>query len=182
MKSKYILLFTIPFLFSLNSKAQNLSSKQGTTSLGIGLGLPYGGIIGLKINHNIKDNISIFGGAGYNFVGIGGNAGMTYSFPTEKTTEFFLTGMFGYNAVINIENVPEYQNSYYGLSIGPGVKLNSRRHEGRYWDLGLLLPFRSASFKNDFEAIDNNPNITIESTPFPVQIFVGYNIPLSSRK
>lgn len=182
MKTKYIFLFTIPFLLSLNSIAQNLSSKQGNTALGIGVGLPYGGIIGLKINHNIKDHISIFGGAGYNTVGIGANVGMNYIFPTEKITELFLTAMFGYNAVINIENVPEYQNTYYGLSIGPGIKLNSRRHEGRYWDLGLLLPFRSANFKNDFEAIDNNPSITVESKPFPVQIFVGYNIPINSRK
>lgn len=181
MKTKYILLFTIPFLFSLNSKAQNLSSTQGNTSLGIGVGLPYGGI-GLKINHNIKDHLSLFGGVGYNTVGIGANLGMNYIFPTEKTTEFFLTAMLGYNAVINIENVPEYQNTYYGLSIGPGIKLNSKRYEGRYWDLGLLLPFRSSNYRNDLEALENNPFITIDSKPLPVQIFVGYNIPISSRK
>ncbi|AFL82824.1 hypothetical protein Belba_0153 [Belliella baltica DSM 15883] len=181
MKTKYILLFTIPILFSLNSKAQNLSSTQGNTSLGIGVGLPYGGI-GLKINHNIKDHLSLFGGLGYNTLGLGANFGMNYIFPTEKTTEFFLTAMLGYNAVINIENIPEYQNTYYGLSIGPGIKLNSRRYEERYWDLGLLLPFRSSNYRNDLEALENNPNITIESKPFPVQIFVGYNIPISSRK
>ncbi|MCH7408844.1 hypothetical protein MM239_05520 [Belliella sp. DSM 111904] len=162
--------------------AQNLSSAKGSTSLGVGIGLPYGGIVGGKLSHNVEDNFSIFGGLGYNFIGVGFNAGLTYTVPTEKLTELYFTGMYGYNAVINIEGLPQYQKTYYGPTFGSGLKFNSRRKEGAYWDLGILVPFRGANYRNDMDDIENNPMITIENKPWPVQFYFGYNFTIASKK
>jgi hypothetical protein len=165
-----------------NANAQNLSSEKGITSLGAGVGLPYGGIIGLKLNHNLEDNFSAFGGIGYNFLGVGFNAGLNYTIPSFKSTELYFTGMYGYNALIDIEGVPEYQKVYYGASVGTGLKINSLRYEGRYWDFGILVPLRNAAYRNDLEAIENDPFITIDSKPLPIQFYFGYNIPINARK
>ncbi|MCH7402674.1 hypothetical protein ACFOUP_05115 [Belliella kenyensis] len=174
-------LIMIMLILSNIATAQNLSSEKGTTSLGIGLGLPYGGIIGGKLSHNVQDNFSIFGGLGYNFIGVGFNAGLTYTVPTEKLTELYFTGMYGYNAVINIEGMPQYQKTYYGPSLGSGLKFNSRRKKGSYWDLGIMIPIRGSNYKNDIEDIENNPMITIETKPWPVQFYFGYNFTIGSK-
>ena len=181
MKTKILLLIAIVVTFSFSAYSQNHSSAQGNTSLGLGVGLPYGGV-GLKLSHNANDNLTLFGGVGYNFVGVGFNAGLNIVFPIEKTTEFFFSGMYGYNAFIYVEGAPELDKAYYGLSFGPGVKINSRRYEGRYWDFGILIPVRSSSYKGDVEDLQNNPFVTFESEPWPVLLFVGYNFPLSPRK
>lgn len=182
MKLSLSLIFSFCLLaIASNTSAQNLSSQKGITSLGAGVGLPYGGVIGLKLNHNLEDNFSAFGGIGYNLLGIGFNGGLTYTIPSFKSSELYFTGMYGYNALIDIEGVPEYQKVYYGASVGTGLKFNSLRFEGRYWDVGILVPLKNAAYRNDIEEIENNPFITIDSKPWPVQFYFGYHIPLNSR-
>ncbi|MFD2037687.1 hypothetical protein ACFSKL_23030 [Belliella marina] len=173
---KSTLLIICLLVLSLNVSAQNLSSSKGSSTMGIGMGLPYGGF-GLKFNHHILNYFSAFGGVGYNLVGIGVNGGLNFTVPTEKNAEFYFTGMYGYNAVMKFENYSALNTTYYGASLGSGIKINSQRHEGRYWDIGILAPLRNSRYKSDIKYFESS----IESKPWPVQLYFGYHFSLNSK-
>lgn len=163
---------------SLN--AQHLSSSKNSSSLGLGLGLPYGGL-GMKLAYNTADQVTLFGALGYNMVGIGVNAGIQLSLPSEKQSEFYFTGMYGYNAVIINKIKSEMGGIFAGPSVGMGLKINSLTTKGNYWDVGLLAPIRSQKYKNAVLEIQRNPNATLESKPWPILIYVGYNYNISAE-
>jgi hypothetical protein len=174
-------LFTILVgLIFMTANAQHFSSSAGKAALGLGIGLPYGGFGG-KLSVNPADQFALFAGVGYNLVGVGANFGAQYIFPSKKQTEFFLTGMYGYNAVIRIEGADNLNDTFSGVTAGMGIRINSSRNEGAFWDLGLLVPARSQGYKDAWDDINNNPNITDLTEPWPVQFFFGFNFPLSSR-
>jgi hypothetical protein len=160
--------------------AQHKGSAKDQAAIGIGFGLPYGGMGG-KLSYNPADQFTLFGGLGYNFLGVGFNGGFLYSFPTSTQTEVYVTGMYGYNAVMNVEGFSNYQKTYGGPSFGFGVKINSLRKEGAYWDLSLLIPARSQSFKDTWDEVKRNPYIEVTSDPWPILFSFGYNFPLTSK-
>lgn len=162
------------------SQAQNFSSSKGKATVGLGMGLPYGGFGG-RLSINPLDQVTLFGGLGYNLVGVGYNVGMQYILPSEKHTEFFLTAMYGYNAVMKIKGTDIYNDSYNGFSAGAGLRLNSKKNEGVFWDFGFLIPARSQQYRDDWNNLNNNPMIENLSKASPVLIFVGLNFPISSR-
>jgi len=118
----------------LTSSERYGSSKQGSASVGVGIGLLYGGF-GSRLTYHPVDQLGLFLGLGYNVVNLGYNAGFMYSFPSTKQAEFFVTGMYGYNGVIRVTGVGGFESSYNGVSAGAGVRLNSTRKRGQYWDL-----------------------------------------------
>lgn len=178
---KTILALSLVFLFPSFVQAQHFSSSKGKAAMGLGMGLPYGGFGG-RLNVNPADQLALFVGIGYNLVGVGANFGAQYIFPSKKQTEFFLTGMYGYNAVIKIQEAENLNDSFSGVSAGLGIRINSFHKEGAFWDFGLLVPARSQDYKNSIDDLQNNPNITDLIKPWPVQFFFGYNFPLSAIK
>src|SRR5690554_162877 len=174
MKKSTILLFIL-CLWMGSLSAQHLSTSKGYSSLGLGLGLPYGGL-GMKLGYNTSDHVTFFGGLGYNMVGIGANGGVQLSIPNKAPTEFYFTGMYGYNTVIiNLDNTAKGQ-IFAGPSLGAGLKINSVTTKGNFWDVGLLLPIRSQRYKNSIQ------EIRLESKPWPVIFYFGYNYNISSDK
>lgn len=161
-------------------QAQHLGSSKGASAVGVGTGLPYGGIGG-RLSFNPGDNVTMFGGLGYNLGSVGANAGLQLIIPSQKQTEFYFTGMYGYNAVMVLETVGATSQTYYGPSLGMGLKINSLRSEGNYWDVGILAPIRSKRYKDDIEAMERNPYITLESKPWPILFYFGYNFNIGSK-
>jgi hypothetical protein len=174
------LIFVVLLMGTASLKAQHLSSSKGAASFGVGTGLPYGGIGG-RLSFNPGDNVTMFGGLGYNFGSIGANGGLQLIIPSQKQTEFYFTGMYGYNAVMASEIVGTTSRTYYGASFGVGLKINSLSTEGNYWDVGILAPIRSKRYKDDIEAIENNPYMKLESKPWPILFYVGYNFNIASN-
>ena len=168
-------------LVTTSSFAQHKGSAKDQVAVGIGLGLPYGGIGG-KVSFNPADQFAFFGGLGYNFLGVGFNGGLLYSIPIHAQIEPYITGMYGYNAVINVKDVPIYQRSFAGPSFGVGVKINSLRYEGAYWDVSLLIPSRSQAYKDSWDELKRNPYIEVRSEPWPILFSFGFNIPISVSK
>ncbi len=162
---------------SYAQEKDHLSSKKGETSLGIGLGLPYGGIGG-RIGTNVTYGLTIFGGLGYMISGVGYNIGLLKDFPSKASTQFYLSAMFGTNAAIRVEGLSEYNEVYTGPSFGLGIKINSRRKEGNFWDIGLQVPITSQAFKDDEMRVENDPRVGDFTDPLPVLIVVGYNFNL----
>lgn len=161
-------------------KAQHTISTKGKTFLGAGVGLPFGGYGG-RFSVNPGDQFTLFGGAGYNLVGLAANGGFQYSIPSQKQTEFYFTGMYGYNSIILLKGASEYDKTYSGLSLGAGIKISSFIYQGYYWDIGVLAPIRPNSYKEDLQSIKKNPYMTIYSEPWPILFYVSYNIMLSKK-
>ena len=176
IKISLILIFS--FVGTITAAQDNhLSSMKGESSLGIGIGLPYGAL-GIRFGTNLADNLNLFGGLGYQISGVGYNLGLLKDFKSSSSTQFYLTGMYGTNAAINVEGLSEYDNVYTGATLGMGIKINSRKTEGNFWDIGLLIPFTSSSFKEDEDQVENDPRVAEFNGAWPVLITVGYNFNL----
>lgn len=163
-------------IFTQQGHAQ-VSSEQGKGAIGLGLGLSYGGIGG-RIGYNVAQGATLFLGLGYNLESLGINGGIYYAFPSTKQAQFYLTGMYGSNAVSIVSGAPEYTDTYYGPSFGAGIKVNSSKDNGNFWDFGLLVPARSSKYHDTVDAINNDPRIVEFSEAWPVLIVVGYNFGL----
>ncbi len=180
MKKKLAIIYLtilISFFISNSMKAQHLSSEKGEGTIGLGLGLPYGAI-GLRFGYNVVNHTNLFAGLGYNIADVAYNFGVRQSFPSKKQSEFYVMGMYGSNAAIIITGQNEIKESYQGPSVGLGLKINSFKKEGSYWDVGLILPFTSSKYKDAVDAIKNNPSISDFTEAWPVLITVGYNFGL----
>jgi hypothetical protein len=153
-------------------------TKQVNLSLGLGLGFDYGGIGG-KLALSPSPSVDIFAGVGWNIIGAGLNGGLTYKFMADKRVNPYISAMYGYNAVIYVDGSKERNKAYYGPTIGSGIQLH--RKNGKFWNFGFTIPFRSKEFRDDYDALRNDPNIIIQngdSGPPPFGISIGYHFPL----
>jgi len=180
VKAFVILLLSITFISHPIAQEVRLSSKKGGITLGMGAGLPYGAA-GMRISYNVVNRLSIFGGVGYHFAGLGYNVGLSTIFKSKYATQFYFTGMYGTNAAIVVSGLDEYDNVYTGPSLGGGVKLNSKKKLGNFWDIALIFPIRSQSFKNDQEAVSNDFRVIDFTEAFPVTISIGFNFNLVKK-
>ena len=174
-KKLVLLLLCLQLAYCGYAQDGHLSSRKGASSVGVGIGLPYGGLLGLRGGTNVIDRLNLFGALGYQLAGIGFNVGLRKEFTSASLTQFYMVGMYGTNAATKVKGLPEYNDVYTGPTFGLGVKINSRMTEGNYWDIGLLLPIRSSKYSDTEQAIKNDPRISTVTSAWPVLITVGYN-------
>jgi len=175
---KYIF-FTILFaliLFSGRSFAQD-TIPHNRFNIGLGMGIDYGGFGG-RIVYIPIPHVAVFGAGGYNLVGFGFNIGATYKILPDKKVNPTLSAMYGYNGVIKVDGADYYNKIYYGPSLSVGMEINSRKKPGNYFNLELVIPFRSQSFKDDWDVIENDPKVEITASPLPVGFSIGYHFRL----
>jgi hypothetical protein len=161
--------------FDPNYKAKKAAQEESVPSpfnAGVGLGLSYGGIGG-RISYFPQKNIGLFGAVGYNFHKAGYNLGLVARILPDKKICPHLMVMYGYNAVIVVVGADEFNKTYYGATIGGGMELRTGR-SGNYVNFELLIPLRSQEYRDDIDALINNPSIEI-SEPLPVALSVGYH-------
>ncbi|QDH80469.1 hypothetical protein FKX85_16040 [Echinicola soli] len=161
--------YTISLLFLLTTpmlQAQHYSHMKSKSFVGIGLGLPYGGI-GLKFTYNPINMLSVFGGLGYNLGNVGSNAGIELEIPSQEQSSAYFTAMYGYNGATRGGGHFLSGKNYYGVSFGGGIKINSKRVPGKFVNIGLLIPLRS----EEFESINNR----LDQKAWPMLITVGLN-------
>ncbi len=144
-------------------------------NIGFGMGLEYGGLGG-RVVLVTSSYVDLFGGVGFNFNGAGFNAGLSYRITPGKQYVPYLSAMYGYNAVIAVEGLDEYDKTYYGPTLGFGIQLHTKKKKKNYINAELLVPFRSSEFDRDFEIVENDPRVDIIAKPWPVLIGVGYHI------
>jgi hypothetical protein len=173
---KLLLIGTCLLLFvSIQAQERNYSSRKGKSSIGIGFGLPYGGL-GVNLSTNVANGLGLFTGIGYMITGVGYNFGVSKNIIKAGKVDIYALGMYGTNAGINIENDSSYDEIYLGPSFGAGVKINSRRRQGNYWNIGLMVPLRSSEYHDMVRELKNNSRLTDFKEPGDVLIYVGYNI------
>ncbi len=173
---KCLFAMSLFIIFCLNkARAQNEPHKDFERSVGIGLGLDYGGI-GVNFLGYPSNHLGAFLGLGYNIIGLGYNAGLKYRFNNENSkphsTSFYALAMYGYVAAMKVtdsyNNTTVYQKTYYGPTFGLGFDRRGSQYSKGYWSFALLLPIRNSEYQN---AIDYyKPQIK----PLPVAVSIGY--------
>lgn len=146
------------------------------TFIGIGMGLDFGGI-GMNVMYNLTNSLGAYIGAGYAFAGIGVNGGVTLRLVPKKPESRvvpFITGMYGYNAAIAVQDAEELNKMFYGPSAGLGIELRARSPRVRCWTFALLIPFRSTEVQNYIDELKNNQFIEMQNKLTPVLISIGY--------
>ena len=131
MKAPLLALFTIIFI---NLTAQNQSSilaknnHYESSSIGVGIGLDYGGI-GMNFTTYPIKNVGLFAGAGYNLADFAWNIGTKIRWVNNYQANYIVPSvsvMYGANAVIEIQD-PRYGSSTYtsfnGVSLGGGIDI-----------------------------------------------------------
>lgn len=147
-------------------------SNKNEIYIGPGFGLDYGGI-GAKIEYKPIDQISLFGGLGYNLVNLGWNAGATYNIKISKKVALGPTAMYGYNASLRVEGAPHLDK----VSNGPtfGVTGNLKFNQKGKLNFGLYFPIRSKEFTDHYDMVKNSSYIEMKNSLTPITISVGYN-------
>jgi hypothetical protein len=174
------------FIFSVvpapsRSQNANLPAAEKPFSpfnIGIGFGLDYGGI-GVSLNYIPIKQLGIFGGLGYNILGLGYNIGAAYRILPAKRFCPSLSAMYGYNAVISVEEADSpYDKTYYGPTFGANLEWHGRKKTENYFKLSLLLPIRPQAYTDDLDKLKNDPNYEVKMEPWPVTFSIGYHFGL----
>ncbi|WP_221796904.1 hypothetical protein [Oceanobacter mangrovi] len=135
MKSTMLSAAIAAALLSSTANAENLA-------IGIGAGIPYGGITGANISYQVADHVDALGALGLSLDGlaweVGGRAYLSAA--QEKHKDWRLTAVYGTNAVIETKVCSwwdcesEYE-SFNGLTLGVGW---GTRAGYRGWNFDLL--------------------------------------------
>lgn len=161
----------------LSLQAQDIEKNASYEfNIGMGLGMDYGGI-GLRGTFLPVERLGLFASLGYNLNTAGVNAGAQLRFPKRRHA-FFLTAMYGYNAVLIVTGDIEDKATYYGITAGAGYQLKVGS-KGNFWNFGILVPFRNSNFHDDLDALDSIGATMTE--PLPIAISVGFHFKMQKK-
>ena len=113
---------------------------------GVGLGLDYGGLIGVKATFYPVSYMGIFASGGWEVIGIGWNAGcLGRLLPADGKhgVRPYLKVMYGVNAVTKVTGKNGYDKMFYGVTVGIGLEVRFGRAKKNGLNLDLNVPFRS---------------------------------------
>ena len=146
---------------------------------GAGLGLDYGGLIGVKASFYPIKYMAVFGAVGWEIVGIGWNVGILGRIiPADGKhgTRPYLKVMYGVNGATQVKGKNGYDEMFYGLTVGAGLELRFGKIKKNGINIDLNVPFRSPEFFDMVSRIKNDPQIDLKNDPWPVTISVGYMV------
>jgi hypothetical protein len=146
--------------------------------LGAGFGLDYGGFIGVQAGYSPVKHLIVFGAAGYHLIKFGwevGAKGLFLANTTKNTVRPYGKIMYGNNAVIVVQGIDEYNKTYVGLTAGVGTQLRFGKTKQHGIDIDLNVPFRTQTFKDDYDNVKNDPMVDITQDLLPVAISIGYH-------
>jgi hypothetical protein len=103
------------------------------------------------------------------------NVGTTYKMIPDKQVSPNLMVFYGYNGVIKVEGASGYDMTSYGVTVGGNLDFKFGT-KGNKLSVGLFVPIRSQKFKDNYDEIENDPNIDIKNGLLPIAFSIGYNI------
>ncbi|MDR0507513.1 MAG: hypothetical protein LBH32_11975 [Dysgonamonadaceae bacterium] len=174
---KFVFLALMATFFTTCLNAQNNSSSFGTERpslyIGIGGGFDYGGYGG-KVEFLPVKNLGLFAGVGYNFLSAGWNIGGSFLISPDANICPKISAMYGYNAVLMIENAEDLNKTSYGVTFGAGIdwKIGLR---GNKISLAINVPIRSSEFNDHYDNVKNNPRVEMKNDLWPIGISIGYH-------
>jgi len=146
---------------------------QDKGHFGLGVGLDYGGF-GTKFTFLPAPKLGLFAGLGYNLIGLGYNLGATFRTAPDNKVCPTLTAMYGYNAVIKLSGYETFEKAYSGPSIGAGLEFHGRNNPSNFFNVEILVPFRSKDYHDKMDELQADPNVEINEL-LPITISLGYH-------
>lgn len=159
-------------------KKQELVEIKRTVDVGVGLGLDYGGIIGLQLTYIPIKYLGVIASVGYYGVNFGWQIGIKgFILPKTnlKKVRPVVKFMYGTNRLIIVDGASQYNESYMGFTPGAGVELRFGAKKSHGLNIDLNIPINSSEFIDDYQALKDNPAIDITLPPSPVAVSVGYH-------
>lgn len=145
---------------------------------GIGLGLDYGGVLGIQIGVAPIKHLTFFAAFGYDLIQVGWQVGIKGLFLPKTTKHTFrplLKAMYGCNSVIVVDGFSEYDKVYKGFTVGAGLELRFGKKKKNGFDLDLNVPLRTPDFWEDYNTMQNDPNIEVTTGPQPIAFSMGFH-------
>jgi hypothetical protein len=152
-------------------------------SLGLGVGLDYGGLGGNIVVYPLA-NLGIFGGVGYALAGTGYNTGIKLRLAgkNHRSAAFpYLIGMYGYNAAIVVSNAKEYNKFFYGPTYGFGIDLHKKIQALGFWSFALMVPARSSSVNEYIDHLKYYHKVSFKNKLYPVSFSIGYRLNMGTK-
>ena len=159
-------------------KQQELIEMKRTVDVGAGFGLDYGGLLGFQITYTPIKYLGVLVSAGYHIVAFGWQIGLKgYILPKTnlKRVRPTVKVMYGSNRAIIVDGASQYNKSYIGFTPGAGIELRFGSKKTHGLNIDLNFPISSPEFKDDYDALKNNPAIEINIPPAPVAFAIGYH-------
>lgn len=180
---RFTLIFALITLLAIQAMSQVKDSSEVKTdklSLGIGMGLDYGGF-GANIVFYPSTHFGLFFGGGYALNGLGVNGGIKYRFissrPKARINPYF-SAMYGYNTTIVVKNATEYNKTFYRSTVGIGIDFRQRPYRKGYWTIALLVPIRGSKVNDYIDDLKNNHGVEFKNELMPIAISFGYRLVL----
>lgn len=172
---KILSLLSCLLLLNTSLFAENPENPKAKPQVfgGLGLGLDYGGL-GFKCEYLPFKYMGVSFGLGYNLQGPGINLGASFKPLPDKLIQPVATFLWGYNAVIVIQDRAERNKTYYGFSAGLGGELRVGK-KGNKLSLTIFYPFRNKRFQEDYDELDKDPTIKWSNELLPVVYSIGFN-------
>jgi hypothetical protein len=161
--------------------AANLVSAQSQEKfyVGSGLGLDYGGFVGVKGEFIPNPHVGVCAGLGYNLLSVGWNVGANFKILPDKKVCPNALLMYGNNGVIvgtDDYTKARYQCTSYGITLGGGIDIKVTR-KGHKISTYLFVPFRSSELRDKYDAMKNDSSVN-STTLLPIAFSVGFNFAL----
>ena len=154
--------------------------KTDKLSLGLGIGLDYGGF-GANLVFYPSTHFGLFIGGGYALNGLGVNGGVKYRFISSRPTARinpFLVAMYGYNTAIIVKDATEYNKTFYGATVGIGIDLRQKPYRRGYWTFAILVPIRGSEVNDYIDHLESSHGIKFENALMPIGLSIGYRLVL----
>lgn len=175
MKKSFYIVAVCALLYATKGQATVL----GSTSLGAGIGLNYGGF-GLCFSYLPLKPLTLFGGVGNNLNGLGAQMGAHISLLNRNHADCFFSGMYGYNAVLLVTGAVERTTTYYGPSVGLGTDFALGKLKRSFIRFQLIKPFRPEVY---YDAIDALKKVGYQLKPAtPVTFSLGFHVYLGQQE
>jgi hypothetical protein len=154
------------------SSATGGYEKENMVSLGIGLGMDHGGV-GLNLAVYPEKHIGLFAGMGYAIVAPGFNGGLKLRLFSDGVTPF-VSAMYGYNAVISVQNASQHNKMFYGMTYGIGVDMRVNPEKNGFFSFGLLIPIRDKAVDEYMNDLQKKHNVSFKSGLLPIGLSFSY--------
>jgi hypothetical protein len=154
------------------------SYDRHVADLGFGLGLDYGGLLGVKFAYLPIPNLSVFAAGGYYLFGFAWNTGVTWHI-LPSTSRYTLRPnikiMYGVNGGTMVDGASEYNKLFYGFTPGAGLEIMFGKKKRNGIDFDLNFPIHGQDFYNQLDKMENDPMLTGVKKPPPVAFSLGFH-------
>ncbi len=145
MKRVYVIAIIILLLSSVLWAQETVppSDELKRNSIGLGFGIPYGGL-GVNLDLNIIQNLNLSAGVGHTMLeGFGYNAGLKYFLcSAEKKYRPKVSAYYGINSIIETDYEDSGESkteSFTGFSFGVGLQIMLGKNKIHGFDYGIIF-------------------------------------------